>query len=323
MLRFDISKKELTSLEQCAMKGENILERYDFQAAIVKSWERVKPFLGLPTAFLIGQEITPHNSVGDAIDLLAFDPEDSSLTVIELKRGKHKLQLLQAVSYASMIATWGKDELIGSIQRDINPEPEELIDLINGNELNKDVKIILVAESYDPEVILAADWLSGHYGVLFTVFSASFHKYGGEVIVNLEQRLPLKELQDLYEVRGSRSHSRITSSDVTWEEVLPKLKYPFATRALELCRKEKEGEPSRRRFGSFRKGMHGYDWITVNFREKYLNIYMGGKPEGAETEIKRIFGDLTEVSTWEGGYSFKVTSQEQFQALVKWLEMKE
>ena len=50
---------------------------------------------------------------------------------------------------------------------------------------------------------------------------------------------------------------------------------------------------------------------------------MGGKPEGAETEIKRIFGDLTEVSTWEGGYSFKVTSQEQFQALVKWLEMKE
>src|ERR1700730_6953628 len=144
MLRFDIGKKELTSLDQCAMKGENILERPDFQAAIVKSWERVKPFLGLPTAFLIGKEIKPHNSVGDAIDLLAFDPEDSSLTVIELKRGKHKLQLLQAVSYASMVATWGKDELIGNIQRAINPEPEELIDLINGNELNEDVKIILV-----------------------------------------------------------------------------------------------------------------------------------------------------------------------------------
>jgi hypothetical protein len=323
MLRFDVSKKEFTSLDQCAMKGENILERYDFQAAIVKSWERVKSFLGLPTAFLIGQEITPHHSVGDAIDLLAFDPEDSSLTVIELKRGKQKLQLLQAVSYASMVATWGKDQLIESIQRDINPDPEELIDLINGNELNKDIKIILVAESYDPEVILAADWLRSHYGVLLTVFSASCHKYGDEVIVNLEQRLPLKELQDLYEVRGSRSRSRTTGSDVTWEEVLPKLKYPFATRALELCRKEKEGEPSRRRFGSFRTSIHGYDWITVNFREKYLNIYMGGKPEDAETEIKQVFGASTEVSTWEGGYSFKVTSQEQFQALVKWLEMKE
>ena len=323
MLKFDINKKEFTSLDHCAMKGENILERYDFQAAIVKSWERVKSALGLPTAFLIGQEIRPHNSVGDAIDLLAFDSEDSSLTVIELKRGKQKLQLLQGVSYAAMVATWGKEELIQSIQRDINPDPEELIDLINGNELNKDVKIILVAESYDPEVILAADWLSSHYGVFVTVFSASCHKCGNEVIVNLEQRLPLKELQDLYEVRGSRSRPRTPGSEVTWEDVLPKLKYPFANRALELCRKEKEGEPSRRRFGSFRLGLHGYNWITVNFREKYLNIYMGGKPDDAEEEIKRVFGSSTEVLTWEGGYSFKVTSQQQFESLVKWLGMKE
>ncbi len=323
MLKFDVSKKEFTSLDQCAMKGENILERYDFQAAIVKSWERVKSFIGLPAAFLIGQEIRPHNSVGDAIDLLAFDPEDSSLTVIELKRGKQKLQLLQGVSYAAMVATWGKEELIQSIQRDINPDPEELIDLINGNELNKDVKIILVAESYDPEVILTADWLNSHYGVLVTVFSASCHKCGDEVIVNLEQRLPLKELQDLYEVRGSRSRPRAPGSDVTWEDVLPKLKYPFASRALELCRKEKEGQPSRRRFGSFRTGLHGYDWITVNFREKFLNIYMGGKPDDAEAEIKRVFGPSTEVLTWEGGFSFKVTSQEQFGSLVTWLEMKE
>jgi hypothetical protein len=323
MLRFDVRKKEFASLDQCVMEGENILERYDFQAAIVKSWERVKPFLGLQTAFLVGKEIQPHKSVGDAIDLLAFDPEDSSLTVIELKRGKQKLQLLQAVSYASMVATWGKQELIENIQRDINPDPEELIDFINGNELNKDVKIILVAESYDPEVILTADWLSSHYGVLITVFSASCHKYGDELIVNLEQRLPLKELQDMYEVRGTRSRSRVTVSDVTWEDVLPKLKYTFAAKALELCRKEKEGEPSRRRFGSFRTGMHGYDWITVNFRQKYLNIYMHGKPEDAETAIKRIFGDSTEVLPWADGHSFKVTTQEQFQALVKWLEMKE
>ena len=81
MLRFDVRKREFTSLDQCVMEGENILERYDFQAAIVKSWERVKPFLGLQTAFLVGKEIRPHKSVGDAIDLLAFDSEDSSLTL--------------------------------------------------------------------------------------------------------------------------------------------------------------------------------------------------------------------------------------------------
>jgi hypothetical protein len=140
--------------------------------------------------------------------------------------------------------------------------------------------------------------------------------------VSIEQRLPLKELQDLYQSRATRVQSRSRASDVTWEQVLPKLKYAFAGRALELCRKEREGDPSRRRFGSFRTGTHGYDWISVNFREKYLNIYMAGKPKDAEAEIKRVFGDGTEVSTWEGGFSFKVTTEAQFEALVKWLEMK-
>jgi hypothetical protein len=143
MLKFDVHKKTFASLKQCEMKGEHVLERYDFQAAIVRSWDVVKAHLGLPTAYLIGREIKPHSSVDDAVDLLAFDPEDSSLTVIELKRGRHKLHLLQAVSYAAMLATWGKDELIQSIQRDINPDPEELIDLINGNDLNSDIKIVL------------------------------------------------------------------------------------------------------------------------------------------------------------------------------------
>jgi hypothetical protein len=50
---------------------------------------------------------------------------------------------------------------------------------------------------------------------------------------------------------------------------------------------------------------------------------MGGKPEDAETAIKRVFGESAEVSTWEGGHSFNVTTHEQFQELVKWLEMKE
>lgn len=323
MLKFDIQKKKLVQMDHCAMKGQNILERHDFQAAIVKSWEEIKSLLGLPTAFLIGQEIRPHESVGDSIDLLAFDPEDSSLTVIELKRGKQKLQLLQALSYASMVATWGKEELIEKIQRDINPDPEELMDLINGNDLSRDVKIMLVAESFDPEVILAADWLNSRYGVLLTVIAASFHKHDDEVIVNLEQRLPLRELQDLYEVRGARSGVRKAGSSVTWEDVLPKLKYPFASRALELCRKEKEGEPSRRRFSRFRTGIHGYQWVSVNFREKYLTIYMGGKPENAEADLRKVFGAPTEISPWQDGFSFKVSTQKQFEALVKWLGMKE
>jgi len=119
MLKFDPSSKSFQNLQQSQLKEEGILERYDFQESIVSSWDIIKNQIGLHTAYLIGQEIKPHPSVGNSIDLLAFDPDDSSLIVIELKRDRNKLQLLQSLSYASMVATWDSDLLISKIQRDI------------------------------------------------------------------------------------------------------------------------------------------------------------------------------------------------------------
>ncbi|HTK37902.1 MAG TPA: hypothetical protein VL325_05370, partial [Pyrinomonadaceae bacterium] len=147
MLKFNVQNKTLESLQVSAMRQENILERNDFQEAIVQSWEAVRNYLSMPSAYLIGQEFNPHDSVGDRIDLLAFDPDSSSLVVIELKRDRNKFQLLQSLSYAAMVATWDKEQLIAKIQRDINPNPSELIDDINNNELNANIKIILVAET--------------------------------------------------------------------------------------------------------------------------------------------------------------------------------
>jgi hypothetical protein len=146
---------------------------------------------------------------------------------------------------------------------------------------------------------------------------------GGETIIDIDQRLPLKELQDIYDSRGRKRGRTRVSSDVTWEDVLPKLEYPFAERALRLCRNEKEGDPARRRFVSFRSNMHGYTWIIVNFNYKYLNIYMKGKPSNAEDEIRKVFGEDTAISTWREGHSFKVETGAQFEALVSWLKMKD
>ncbi|MEJ0020445.1 MAG: hypothetical protein WDN25_28630 [Acetobacteraceae bacterium] len=80
--------------------------------------------------------------------------------IIELKRGKHKLQLLQAVSYAAMIASrpteWFKQQLT----------PDQLDDLQNGGlsegldrPINKTQRIVLSAEEFEPQVIIASRWL--------------------------------------------------------------------------------------------------------------------------------------------------------------------
>ena len=143
-------------MEETELKTQGLLERYDLQKAIVNSWDLFKNEIGFPSAFLIGQEVKPHDATSDSVDLIAFDPDDSSIIIIELKRDKNKLQLLQAMSYAAMANQWGSEDLIENIQKDCNPNPEELIDLINGSELNPHIKIVLIAEAFDPEVVMGA-----------------------------------------------------------------------------------------------------------------------------------------------------------------------
>jgi len=321
MLKFDLENKAFEKLVQSDMTEEHILERYDFQSAIINSWDTVKNNLNLPTAYLIGQEITPHHSVNNSIDLLAFNPDDSSLIVIELKRKKNKLQLLQAITYAAMVSTWDNDKLISKIQKNINPDLEELEELISNNELNSDVKIILISELYDPEVIITAEWLSNNYQVDITAFSLSLHKLGKQYFVNFEQRFPLKELADMYEERGHRNKIKRIKKTVTWEDVIPKLQYKFAQRAIDLCLSEKEGEASRGRFGSMRSNYDEFNWITLNFRHKYINVYIKGMPENAKELIASKFSSKIEILTWAKGYSFNIQKEKQFDELTDWLKL--
>lgn len=321
MLKLDLNKRRFESLKSTEMKSENILERFDLQEAIVNSWDLFKNEIGYPASYLIGKEVNPHPSTQDSIDLLVYNPDDSSLIVIELKRDKNKLQLLQALSYAAMVRKWETDELVSNIQRDLNPDPEELIDLITSNEISPDIKVVLISEYYDPEVILTADWLSSNYSVDITAFSISLHKFESETFFNLEQRYPLKELTDVYEVREKRKKSRSKRRDMEWQEVLPKLNYPYAERGIELCKKFREGDPSRRRFGTIRRNYDGFTWISLSFRQNYINAYLKGNFDGDQDFLQSKFNEPITINTWRDGLSFLVETENQFEDLVKWLQL--
>jgi hypothetical protein len=320
VLKFDTGRKAFEKLEATELKAERILERYDLQAAIANSWDLFKNELGLPNAFLIGEEINPDPRTQDSVDLLAYDSDDSSLVVIELKRARHKLQLLQAISYAAMVSQWDADTLISRIQEKYNPDIEELKDLITGSELSSDTKIILIAETFDPEVIIASDWLTENYSLNISAFSIALFAMGKEKFLSLEQRYPLKELSDVYVERGKRRRIKRGKEEIQWEDVLPKLEYPFASRGIELCKRIREGDPSRRRF-TVRSNYDGFDWISLNFRAKYINVYMRGNFEGNEKLIQSKFREEVPISSWRDGLSFRVTTESQFEDLVKWLKL--
>ncbi|ATU07679.1 hypothetical protein EFE41_09860 [Methanohalophilus portucalensis FDF-1] len=312
----------LEMMEETSLKEENILERYDLQKTILSSWDLFKNEIELPDSFLIGEEIKPHEATNDSIDLLAYEPNESSLIVIELKRSKNKLQLLQSLSYAAMVNTWNSEKVIANIQSECNSDSTELIDLLKDMEINPNIKIVLIAEYYDPEVIITADWLSNNYSVDITAFSISIFRLDHQKFVALKQVYPLKELKDAYEIRGSQTIKNKVTSEIEWKDLLPKFEYSFAEEAIAICKKYSPGEPKRRRFSNIRSNYDGFTWISVNFRHKYITAYIKGDYEGAQEHLKSKFTDLIEINTWRDGLSFRVYTDQQYRELFDWLDLK-
>jgi len=322
MYKIDLSKKKLHKIDQTILKKENLMERNDLQQFLFNSWENFRNDIGLPSALLIGQEIKPHDSVGDAIDLLAFDQNDSSLIVIELKRDKNKLQLLQSLTYAAMVATWNSEKLLSTIESNHSSLSEEVKELLQSSDFNEQVRIVLIAEYFDPEVVITADWLVRNYGLDISIFSIELNKVENELFFDIDQKYPLTELSDTYRSRKIKSED--SGSLITWEQILPKLKYDFAAEGIAICKNIRgEGDPKRRRFGDMLRNYDGFNWFSWNFREKYLNVYTGCNEKAeARVKIQKNIGSHIVVSEWRDGVSFEIAKREDFEKLCRWLKLK-
>jgi len=114
---------------------------------------------------LLGEEVRPSSLVDDRIDLLAVDPH-GVVVVIELKRGRDKLQLLQALGYAATVAKWERhrlidlrSQLVGRPGEEVEEELEEFLVDAAGS-FNSSQRVILIAEDFDYMVLATAEWLS-------------------------------------------------------------------------------------------------------------------------------------------------------------------
>jgi hypothetical protein len=162
MLKIDRQKQLFTRLETPSLAAVSISERYDLQEYICNSPDAFFREIG-QELFLIDKELQPSDDVEDRIDLLALDKEGQAV-ILELKRGNHKLQMFQAISYAGMIAKWQPDELLACLDPD---RREKLLDFleVQKEEINRYQRIILVAEAFDYSVLVGAEWLTEQFGV--------------------------------------------------------------------------------------------------------------------------------------------------------------
>lgn len=318
MLKYDKSDASLSRLHSSTMTELEILERQHLQSAIVASWDAFREELGMPELLLLGEEIEPHDSCRDRIDLLALDPT-GSLVVIELKRGSDKRQLLQAIAYAGMISRWDKEELAARVPLDKCPEREDVKRLLQAGEIDFAApRVILLAEVYEPEVILAADWLSG-FNVPITAFGISMAKHDGQVLITISQRFPLPGLSDTYRSRG-RATRPTTVIDQDWDSALGPDYPEVCKKALELFRTIKPGDPIRRRFCSmFSSGQFG--GLQFNLTSKHVKVYARGQATDRQERLEQALGPGVQVGTWgneqtNSGHTFVLTSVAELERFV-------
>ena len=162
MLKINRDKQSFLLLDTPTLAAVSITERYDLQEYIFNSPDAFFREIG-QELFLLGKEVLPSKNVQDRIDLLAVDKEGTSV-VVELKRGNHKLHMLQAISYAGMISQWEPDDFLQLLDEDQQESLSEFLD-VELEDINRQQRIILIAEAYDYALLIGAEWLSGQYGV--------------------------------------------------------------------------------------------------------------------------------------------------------------
>ncbi len=223
MLRIDRSQRTLTPLASKKLAEVGLLERSDLQRMILKSGDAFFAEMG-ESLKIIGEEVRPTNFVFDRIDLLGID-SDGVAVIIELKRASHKLQLLQALTYASMISKWSTENFIEEYARNKSRESagSEIEDFLEQGDLqaiNRSQRLILLAEEFDFEVLATAEWLYEQYDVDIRCYRLVLATNDADEFLACSRIYPPPELTAQAKRRGIRSSSSSGGGFANWNIAL-------------------------------------------------------------------------------------------------------
>jgi hypothetical protein len=222
VLRIDRTSKTLRSLDRREIPEAGLREREDIQRMIRANPEAFFAEMG-ERLLLVGEEVRPTEVVDDRIDLLAIDPQGAA-TIIELKRRDHKLHLLQALAYASMVYRWPPERFVDERARLLSKPRAECEDEIEQylledfGTLNQRQRVILIAEAFDWEVLTTSEWLSEKHDVDIRCYRLGLAADGEAEYLTCTCIFPPPELTE-HAVRR-RTAERRPSRWASWEPAL-------------------------------------------------------------------------------------------------------
>lgn len=288
-----------------------MLERQHLQEFIGNSTAAFFAELG-QELFLIAKEVQPSKTVADRIDLLAVDKEGNAV-VIELKRGSQKLHLLQAISYAAMMAHRAPEELRALCDPD---KAEDLADFleVDPEDLNRNQRIILLAEEFEFEVLVSAEWLNERFGVDVTCSRITLAKdpRTSDEYITCNIVYPAPELAAQARSRSTRKVEPQEPRWNDWDEALSVLDNGplVAFFKAELAKGAESYLPKR----ILRYRVHGKRRWFVAARRKLAYVWQHGRFENDEEFWRQRVEDPTTVVPVkeETCLRFRLTSQKDF-----------
>lgn len=317
MLKVDRESRTFQRLEEPTLKEASILERTDLQEWIFNSSEAFFQELG-EKVFVLGQEIAPSKTVQDRIDLLVVDAE-GAVIIVELKRGSNKLQMLQAISYAGMISRWKLEDFRHLVGHD--ETWDALTDFLDVeiDDINRNQRLMLVAEGFDYALLAGAEWLSESFGVdvrCASVTLATDRATGAEYLA-CANVFPAPAIVEQAVARGRGGGSSRPIRWENWQAALASIENAdlraFATEELEG---ERENYLRRR---SFHFRLHGKRRWSVGCRRKAAYVWQRGRFEGDEEFWRSLLSDPSLVKPVKRGValSFNLSTAEDLSAFRK------
>ncbi|MGH9316983.1 MAG: hypothetical protein ACRD1P_07750 [Thermoanaerobaculia bacterium] len=313
MLKVDREHRTFARLDAPTLANARILERADLQECIYNSSSEFFAEIG-ERVFVLGREVIPSQTVPDRIDLLGIDAEGTTV-IVELKRGSNKLQMLQAVSYAGMVSRWGVEDFRGLVSADDWEALTDFLD-VDIDEINRNQRLLLVAEGYDYALLAGAEWLSERYGVdirCSAVALATDSATGAEYLA-CSSVFPPPALAEQAAARSRSPRSLRPIKWADWDEALASL----ANEELrEFARKELEsGRESSLRRRVFHYRIDGKRRWSMVCRKKAAYVWQRGRFKEDEDFWKDRLGEAASVSSVKSGaaLSFNLNTTSELHA---------
>lgn len=320
MFVIDKEKNKIDKIQSKTFHELGFKEREHLQEWIAKNPEC------LDEEFLIIQkEFDGFNDTNERLDLLALD-KSGAIVVIENKLDDTGKDVVwQALKYVSYCSTLSKQQIIDIFQTYLDKQGkgekavDKLVEYFDDKPLEEielnmhDQRMILVAGYFRKEVTSTAMWMLNH-GISVQCFKATPYQYGEELLLDIEQIIPVKEAAEyLIKMADKAKEAQAVKENSKGIEVLRK---KYWTELLEkfngVSKQFQNVNPSTDHWLSSGSGVSGIPFsfvITKNYVGVDLSINRGDK----ETN-ERIFDKL---------YSSKKELEKDFGHELKWEKLDE